>query len=106
MDSESVDLWPPMDSESVGLLLEANAEAMWRLRVLLLEAELHHMVSFFNHDKEEMETVLTCALHYDRVLQLTNAFLYRYSLQAPHRDMTLTQQARAVLDGISVVISS
>ena len=68
MDSESVDLWPPMDSEPVDLLLEANAKTMWRLRVLLLEAELHHMVSFFNQDKEEMETVLVCALNDDRVL--------------------------------------
>ena len=87
-------------NRQLALERKASAEAMWRLRVLLLGAELHHMVSFFNHDKEEMETVLTCALHDDRVLQLTNAFLYRYSLQELHRAMTLPQKARAVLDGI------
>ena len=72
------------------------------LRVMILEAELHHLFEFHSCDADDMIIQLTCALHDSLTLEaLCNAFLKRHNHDSLLRARSLEDKATAAVIAVA-----
>ena len=72
------------------------------LRVMILEAELHHLLEFHSCDADDMIIQLTCALHDSLTLEaLCRAFLRRIDHDSLLRARSLEDIATAAVIAVA-----